>query len=73
MDDDPSRYDHPDDRPRKGRRSGIGIAATMGLVLFAALAALGLTGAVFAVTAYSSLVRDLPEPSLLEKIELPEQ
>ncbi|HYO41975.1 MAG TPA: transglycosylase domain-containing protein [Candidatus Limnocylindrales bacterium] len=71
--DDGNGYAHPENRPRAGRRSGIGIAATMGLVLFAALAALGFTGGVFAVTTYTSLTRGLPEPSQLETFELPEQ
>ncbi len=45
----------------------------MGLLLFGAMALLGLTGAVFAVTTYTSLTQGLPEPSSLERIELPEQ
>lgn len=55
------------------RRRGIGAAATMGLLLFAALAMLGLAGAGLALAAYASISRDLPEPSILERIELPEQ
>ena len=72
MYDDPRSYDHQDDRPRKRRRSGIGIAATMGLVLFLALAALGATVAAFAVTSPSSLNKDTPEQNQLAKIVLPE-
>ena len=45
----------------------------MGLVLFAALVALGSAGAVIAVSTYTRLAQDLPDPSLLERIELPEQ
>ncbi len=75
---DPNGYPYPDDglpvdRSRRRRRSGIGVAATMGLVVFIAFVALGATGAVFAVTTYGSLASDLPEPSVLERIELPEQ
>jgi membrane peptidoglycan carboxypeptidase len=72
MYDDPGAYD-PEDRPSRARRSGIGVAATMGLLLFAALTALGAVGAVFAVSTYTRLAMDLPTPSALEKIELPEQ
>ncbi len=85
MSDDPGGYGYPTGAgypagtgrpattPRRRPRHGIGVAATMGLVLFAALAALGATGAAFAVTTYTRLVQDLPDPSLLERIELPEQ
>ncbi len=45
----------------------------MGLVLFGALVALGLTGAALAVNAYTSLAKDLPDPTVLEQIELPQQ
>ena len=58
MYDDPNRYDHRGDRPRKGRRSGIGVAATMGLrPVRRAGRRSALTGAVFAVTTYTSLVQ----------------
>ena len=73
MYDDPNATDRAEPRPRRGRRSGIGIAATMGLVLFGAFVALGLTGAVIAVNAYTVLARGLPDPNVLEQIELPEQ
>ena len=73
MSDDAGDYGPPATRPRRRARRGIGVAAAMGLVLFAALAALGATGAAFAVSTYSQLARDLPDPSLLERIELPEQ
>jgi peptidoglycan glycosyltransferase len=64
----------PDPRARRRTpRRGIGAAAAMGLLLFLALVALGAAGAVFAVTTYASLIRDLPEPTALETIELPEQ
>jgi len=58
---------------RRRRRNGIGPAATMSLLLFGALALLGAVGATFAVTTYVSISRDLPDPSLLEQIELPQQ
>jgi len=73
MSDHPGGYGPVATTPRRRARRGIGVAATMGLVLFAALAALGATGAVFAITTYTGLARDLPDPSLLERIELPEQ
>ena len=73
MSDDAGDYGPPATRPRRRARRGIGVAAAMGLVLFAALAALGATGAAFAVSTYSQLAQDLPDPSLLERIELPEQ
>ena len=63
---------YPDERPRR-RRQGIGPAATMGLVVVAAFVALGFTGAAFAVSTYRSLAADLPDPSLLERIELPQR
>ncbi|MDQ1324859.1 MAG: penicillin-binding protein, partial [Chloroflexota bacterium] len=73
MSDDANDYGPPATRPRRRARRGIGVAAAKGLVLFAALAALGATGAAFAVSTYSQLAQDLPDPSLLERIELPEQ
>ncbi|MEI7744989.1 MAG: transglycosylase domain-containing protein, partial [Chloroflexota bacterium] len=60
-------------RGRKRRRSGIGPAATMGLVLFAAFTLLGGTVAVMAVNVFVGASQGLPDPSLLEKVELPEQ
>ncbi len=45
----------------------------MGLLLFVALTLLGATGAGIAVAAFSGLSRDLPDPLILERIELPEQ
>jgi membrane peptidoglycan carboxypeptidase len=77
MNHDPNGFEYgsgayPDERPRR-RRKGIGPAAAMGLVVFAAFVALGATGAVFAVSTYRSLAADLPDPSLLEKIELPQR
>jgi membrane peptidoglycan carboxypeptidase len=73
MSDDPGGYGYPADTPRRRPRRGIGAAAAMGLLLFAALVALGATGAVIAVSTYTRLAQDLPNPSLLERIELPEQ
>src|SRR5436305_5874253 len=61
------------DRSRRPARRGIGIAATMGLLLFGALALLGATGAVFAVTTFTKLSDGLPDPRLLEHMELPQQ
>ena len=54
-------------------RTGIGIAAAMGLFLFGALSLLGVAGAAVAVSAYTSLAARLPNPGILEKIELPQQ
>ena len=62
----------PAPKPRPKRR-GIGPAATMGLVLFAALALAGVAGAGVALATFVSISSDLPEPSVLERIELPEQ
>jgi peptidoglycan glycosyltransferase len=45
----------------------------MGLFLFAALALLGATGAVVAVTTFSRMMAGLPSPSALENIEFPER
>src|SRR4051794_8953396 len=61
------------DRPHRPARRGIGIAATMGLLLFGALALLGATGAVLAVSTFTKMSDGLPDPTLLERIELPEQ
>ena len=55
------------------RRRGIGPAATMGLVLFAAFVVAGIVGAGAALATYASVSADLPDPTALEKIELPEQ
>ena len=55
------------------RRRGIGPAATMGLVLFAALVVAGIVGAGAALATYASVSADLPDPTALEKIELPQQ
>src|SRR4051794_1032888 len=61
------------DRSHRPARRGIGIAATMGLLLFGALALLGATGAVLAVSTFTRMSDGLPDPRLLERIELPEQ
>ncbi len=45
----------------------------MSLVLFGAMTLLGAVGAIFAVGGYIALSRDLPDPSLLEQIQLPQQ
>src|SRR5262249_9194568 len=58
--------------PRR-RRRGIGPAATMGLALFAALALAGFVGAGVALSTYLSISADLPDPTALEQIQLPEQ
>ena len=55
------------------RRAGIGAAAKMGLVLFTALLVLGVVGAGVAVAGFTQLSQGLPDPKMLEKIELPEQ
>ena len=60
------------DRPRR-RRRGMGAAAKMGLFLFALLAVLGGAGAVAAVSLYITLGANLPDPRLLEQIQLIEQ
>ncbi len=62
----------PAGKPRS-RRRGIGPAATMGLVLFGALLVAGLVGAGAALATFASISADLPDPTLLEQIELPEQ
>jgi membrane peptidoglycan carboxypeptidase len=63
-----------DRTPRvRRRRRGIGAAATMGLLLLGAMVLLGAAGSVAAVVRFGGLVDDLPSPSLLEQIELPEQ
>jgi membrane peptidoglycan carboxypeptidase len=54
------------------RRTGIGGAARMGLILFTALLALGVVGAGVAVAAFAALSRGLPPATSLEQIELPE-
>ncbi len=60
--------------PRNPRhRQGMGAAARMGLVLFAALLVLGIVGAGVAVAGFASLSRSLPSPAMLEEIVLPEQ
>jgi membrane peptidoglycan carboxypeptidase len=51
----------------------MGAAAKMGLFLFAALTLLGVAGAGVAVASFVSLSQGLPDPSLLEQIQLPEQ
>jgi peptidoglycan glycosyltransferase len=51
----------------------MGAAATMALLLFLALALLGAAGSVFAVAMFTGMTRDLPSPSILEQIVLPEQ
>src|SRR5690348_15030347 len=73
-------YDQPGMNPpaasrsaRPRQRRGIGVAATMGLLLFAAIALLGATGAVIAVTTFQRLSTGLPDPTALEKIQQPEQ
>ena len=72
-------YDQPGTNPPSTQRSrrpvrrGIGVAATMGIILFAAIALLGATGAVLAVTTFERMSQGLPDPTALEKIELPEQ
>jgi len=71
---DPGGPVRPDSRARRrAPRRGIGAAATMGLVLFGALALSGAAGAAFAISTYNSLLAGLPEPEVLETIELPEQ
>ncbi len=45
----------------------------MGLLLFGALTLLGAVGAGATVATYSGLMTDLPDPLILERIELPEQ
>ena len=55
------------------QQSGFGAAGSMALLLFGALVLLGGVGAVVAVTTYISLKSDLPDPSALEQIELPQQ
>jgi membrane peptidoglycan carboxypeptidase len=59
--------------PARRQRRGIGTAATMGLVLFGILVLAGFVGAGVALAGYLTLSRDLPDPSLLEQIELPQQ
>jgi peptidoglycan glycosyltransferase len=51
----------------------MGAAAAMALLLFLALALLGAAGSVFAVAMFAGMTRDLPSPSILEQIVLPEQ
>jgi membrane peptidoglycan carboxypeptidase len=68
---DPAGGDIPPSPPRT--RRGIGAAASMGLVLFAILALAGLAGAGVAVATYARLASDLPAPTELEQIELPQQ
>jgi penicillin-binding protein 1A len=51
----------------------MGAAAMMGLLLFFAMALLGATGAALAVSTFATLNNDLPDPAMLERIELPEQ
>ena len=60
-------------RGTRRRRRGIGGAARMGLVLFAALFIAGAIGAGVAVAGYTSLSSGLPSPAMLEQIQLPEQ
>ena len=60
-------------RAPRGRRRGIGAAATMGLLLLGALVLLGAAGSVIAVTRFVGLIGDLPDPGRLEQIELAEQ
>ena len=60
-------------RSRRPARRGIGIAATMGLLLFGAIALLGAIGAILAVTTFARMSAGLPDPTALERIELPEQ
>ena len=55
------------------RRKGIGGAARMGLVLFTALLVLGIVGAGVAIAGFTQLSNGLPDPKMLEKIQLPEQ
>ncbi len=45
----------------------------MALLLFGALVMLGGVGSAIAVTTYVSLSNDLPDPAILEQIELPQQ
>src|SRR5262245_66646798 len=59
-------------RPR-ARRRGIGAAATLGLVLFGALLLAGVVGAGGALALFLTLASDLPAPTALEHIQLPEQ
>jgi membrane peptidoglycan carboxypeptidase len=51
----------------------MGAAARMGLVLYAVLALLGAIAAVVMVGGYVRLSANLPDPTLLEQIQLPEQ
>jgi membrane peptidoglycan carboxypeptidase len=51
----------------------MGVAAAMGLVLFAALALAGAVGAAMAVSTFTALNGNLPDPASLERIELPQQ
>src|SRR5262245_15933932 len=62
----------PTGKPR-ARRRGIGPAATMGLVLFGILVLGGFVGAGAALATFVSISGDLPNPTALEQIELPEQ
>jgi len=62
----------PRSAPRRAR-TGIGAAASMGILLFAALTLLGATAAGIVVGAFADLSKDLPDPLILERIELPEQ
>ncbi len=55
------------------RQTGFGAAGSMALLLFGALVLLGAVGAMIAVATYVSLRSDLPDPSALEQIELPQQ
>jgi membrane peptidoglycan carboxypeptidase len=60
-------------RPSRHARRGIGSAASMGLVLFAILVLTGVVGAGASLAVFLGLSRDLPDPSLLEQIQLPQQ
>jgi len=59
--------------PRRPARKGIGAAAAMGLLLFGALTLLGTAGAGIAIANFNGLMKGLPDPLILERIELPEQ
>ncbi len=70
-----SGYSTPETPTRRGRgngRKGIGPAAQMGVLLWAVLALLGMGGAAGGVALFVSLSRNLPDPTLLERIELPQ-
>ena len=51
----------------------MGPAARMGLLLYALLALLGAIGAILSVGTFVTLSANLPDPTLLEQIELPQQ